>query len=581
MSTMAASLTVTRKRRRLAEDPLALYNGLVAAQKSIDEKNLLSSQNSKESALESTVFPTLSSRPLDTAESDHYMSPEANIPSSERSENLPSSYIPVSIHSNYPTTFFLIVVVHLLFLYQWNARRSRKQVLASYRMLVQKKQFHRIWLALLSHPPKHGGRSRSSPQHQYSPTNTQSSIAMGDADANVHNSNNSSNNNSSSNNSNTSSSDIQLFCSNVMERIQYKVGPLLEPLLRGHASGLPLLLYNSHILWSCRALERNYQDDSWHYGRLLIVLAVLAVAIELFMSNRLLQSPVMSRAPPRFQSIQPDPTADAIQRIRKKLLHRTVGTLTVVSTAILLIFRSEFRHVPLQILPFFPNPFFLNDPSWTCTICIVVLLWLSRGSHSGFGVLSGSVVGMIWSTGLLSFLAEEHWGSGLLVWLMLLSLLSLKADPQWAAWVPCIDHIAWDRNGRLVPVDGQQQQHQGWTGTLSREGYVTMVVSDDTDEDDDDDEPGSEEDSGGGDDDDDDADEDDDVEASRQAFPRQDDNEIYGHLPDLGDMLEEDDDDDVAGIGVDHTIPLNRPLPNSVRSRRGGGTGSTQLRGGG
>jgi hypothetical protein len=559
MSTMAASLSVTRKRRRLAEDPLALYNGLVAAQKSVDEKKLLSSQNSKESALETiTVVPTLSGRPLDTAESDHYMSPGANVPSSERSESLPSFYIPVSIHSNYPTTFFLIVVVHLLFLYQWNARRSRKQVLASYRMLVQKKQFHRIWLALLSHPPMPEGRSRSSPQHQYSPTNTQSSIAMGDADANVHNNNN---------NNNTSSSDIQLFYSNVMERIQYKVVPLLEPLLHGHASGLPLLLYNSHILWSCRALERNYQDDAWHYGRLLIVLAVLAVAIELFLTDRLLQTPVMSRAAPRFQSIQPDPTADAIQL----LLHRTVGTLTVVSTAVLLIFRSEFRHVPLQIFPFVPNPFFLNDPSRTCIICIMVLLWLCRGSHSGFGVLSGSVVGMIWSTGLLAFLAEEHWGNALLVWLMLLSLLSLKADPQWAAWVPCIDHIAWDRNGRLVPVDGQQRQ--GWTGVLTREGYATMVASDD--DDDDGDEPGSEEDIGGGDDDDDEDEDDDDVEASRQAFPRQDDNEIYGHLPDLGGILEEDDDD---GIGIDH-IPSNRPLRNSVRSRRGGGTGSTQLRG--
>jgi hypothetical protein len=559
---MAASLTVTRKRRRLAEDPLALYNGLVAAQKSVDEKKLLSSQNSKESALETTAFPTLSSRPLDTAESDHYMPPEANVPLSERSESLRSSYIPLSIHSNYPTTFFLIVVVHLLFLYQWNARRSRKQVLASYRMLVQKKQFHRIWLALLSHPPIHVGRSRSSPQHQYSPTNLQLSIDMGDADANVHN----------NSTSNISTSDIQLFYSNAMERIQYKVGPLLEPLLRGHASGLPLLLYNSHILWSCRALERNYQDDAGHYGRLLIVLAALAVAIELILSDRLLRSPVMSRAP-RFQSIQPDPTADAIQRIRKQLLHRTMGTLTVVSTAILLIFRSELRHVPLQILPCFPNLFFLNDPSWTCTICIMVLLWLSRGSHSGFGVLSGSVVGMIWSTGLLTFMAEEHWGNGLLVWLMLLSLLSLKADPQWAAWVPCIDHIAWDRNGRLVPVDGQQQQ-QGWIGILSREGYATMVISDDAD--DDDDEPGSEEDVDVGDDDDED-DEADDVEASRQAFPRQDDNEIYGHLPDLGD-IEEDDDD---GIGIDH-IPLNRPLRNSVRSRRGGGgggTGSSQLRG--
>jgi hypothetical protein len=558
MSTMA--LTITRKRRRLAEDPLELYNGLVAAQKIVDEKKLLSSQNSNENAFETTIttanataFPTHSSRPLDTAESNHYISPEATILSSERSESLPSPYIPVSIHSNYPTTFFLIVAVHLLFLYQWNARRSRKQVLVSYRILVQKKQFHRIWLALLSHPPIHVGRSRSSPQNQYSPTNSQSSIAMGDADAIVR----------YSNISNISSDDIQLFCSNVMERIKYKLGPLLEPLLRGHASGLPLLLYNSHIMWSCRALERNYQDDAWHYGRLLIVLAFLAVSIELFMSDRLLKTPVMSRAP-RFQSIQPDPTADAMQRIRKKLLHRTMGTLTVVSTAVLLIFRSEFRHVPLQILPFLPNPLFLNDPSWTCTISIVILLWLSRGSHSGFGVLSGSIVGMIWSTGWLTFLAE---GSGLLVWLILLSLLSLKADPQWAAWVPCIDHIAWDRDGRLVPVDGQQQQ--GWIGVLSREGGETVVVSDDTDDDEGD--TGSEEDSYvGGDDEDDDVD----VEASRQAFPRQDDNEIYGHLPDLGDM--EDDDDD--GI-IDH-IPLNhRPLRNNVRSRRGGGggggTGST------
>jgi hypothetical protein len=184
---------------------------------------------------------------------------------------------------------------------------------------------------------------------------------------------------------------------------------------------------------------------------------------------------------------------------------------------------------------------------------------------------------MLWSTGLLTFLAEEHWGSALLVWLLLLSLLSLKADPQWAAWVPCFDHIAWDRNGRLVPVDGQQQQQQRWTSSLSREGYVTMVVRDDTDDDDDDeDAPGFEEGNDVGDDDDEDED-DDDVEASRQAFPRQDDNEIYGHQPELGDMLEEDDVDDDDGIDIDH-VPLNRrPLRNSVRSRRGGGGGTGSI----
>jgi hypothetical protein len=344
-STMASS-TSTRKRRRLAEDPLAIYNGLVAAQKTLDEKKLSFTQNSKDmSALEnkttttpnsnSTIFPALSSRPLDA------------IPSSERSSSLISPEVPVSVQTGYPTTLFLILVVHLLFLYQWNARRSRKQVLASYRILVQKKQFHRIWVALLSHPPLHVGRSRSS-RHEYqselAPSNPQSSIAMGDADADAHH------NHMHMHNNNSSSDNIRLVYSTALEQIRTKVVPTLEPLLRGHASGLPLLLYNSHILWSCRALERNYQDDAFHYARVLLVLAFLTVAVELSASHVLLQSPVMSRAP-QFQSIQPDQTADAIHRIRKQLLHRTMGTLTVVSTAVLLIFRSEFMYVPLQILP--------------------------------------------------------------------------------------------------------------------------------------------------------------------------------------------------------------------------------------
>jgi len=415
-----------------------------------------------------------------------------------------------ALHQSYPTTVVIIVLMHVLYLYQWNTRRSRKQVLVSYRILVQKRRYHRAWLALLSHPPRDAERSHHSTYSQYQQSN---SVAAGNQEdeRRLHS--------------------RQQLLSNILHRVT-DYGSVVT---KGHLSGLPLLLYNSHILWSCRALEGEYNHDRLQYTRVLITIAFLAVALELYLSHKLLYRVDRTVSSVSFGSGPADESHETLRRIRQNILHRTIGTFTVVSAGLLVIFRSRFPYVPPQVLPFVKNSWFWMDPALSYFFCVVVLTFLSNYSHSILSALCGTLVGSFWGLGSIDFLADPYWGSWMLLHLLFLTLVSIKV--KHSRWVPCIDFINWNPSEEIRLTAGEGSNDE----------------SDSTQEEDDDDD----------DDDDDDSDIEEETrlieEEAVRAFPRQDDEEIYGRMPNLGDMEEEERDIEA--------VPLTRAA--QVRSRRG------------
>ena len=73
--------------------------------------------------------------------------------------------------------------------------------------------------------------------------------------------------------------------------------------------------------------------------------------------------------------------------------------------------------------------------------------------------------GTLWSCGITSFLGTRYWGNGMIGVLVLLVLLSLKADTVDDAQqqssnnimykyvnmlVPCIDYVSWNGDGELA-----------------------------------------------------------------------------------------------------------------------------------
>ena len=66
-----------------------------------------------------------------------------------------------------------------------------------------------------------------------------------------------------------------------------------------------------------------------------------------------------------------------------------------------------------------------------------------------------------------------------MLFLILFSLLSLKANPTWSPWLPCIDHVAWDARGNIVPAPGEEQ-----IGSIvASDGIMDSDSDDDTDSD--------------------------------------------------------------------------------------------------
>jgi hypothetical protein len=329
------------------------------------------------------------------------------------------SSIEPNLNATYGTTIGFILILHLVFAYQWNKRKSRREVLTSYHQLVTKKQIHRSVVALVSHPP--ADASFLSRERLVS-----LAIEMGDSNHTTE--------------------------YGRLGRLRNKLKSFvsaLHPLTYGHLSGLPLLAYNSHLLWSCRALEALC-PSSWYYARFLIALALVSYLLELRLSYNLLQTSRELGGLPGFPS-----------HSRRTIKHRTMGTPTMVTAGVLLIYHVCFPFVSLPILPFLPVSRRM-DVTLSYIMCFTLLTALSWKSHPVTCILCGISSGFLWVFGVTSFLGEPYWGSCMICWIVLASLLTLRV--KFAGWLPWIDYVAWDDRGRIryeEPNLGEEQETEG------------------------------------------------------------------------------------------------------------------------
>lgn len=318
------------------------------------------------------------------------------------------------IHSNsgkpwyqpYPSTIFIIFLLHIIFLYQWNRRQTRKHCLVSYRNIIQKKQYYRVVIAILSHPSIDNERSGLSIEFGNIPAEDEST------------------------------------------RWQSRAMEYLYPLTHGHLSGLPLLFYNCHILWSCRAIEVMY-PSSWHYLRSLIALATLSLALELRFAHNLERRAALYSGRTNFSTIQPDFGHRAsMLRLRQRILNGTIGTCTATMFAVMFLYRLTFPYVQLQLLPIISLPLL---PWLSYLLCGAVLICLSWKYQPIIPMLSGTMSGFLWILGF-NFLAKAYWGGLLLfIWIGVPCALSLKQ--RYPGLVPFVDYVSWDSQG-IISQDG-------------------------------------------------------------------------------------------------------------------------------
>lgn len=447
------------------------------------------------------------------------------------------------------TSVLLVVFLHLLFLHQWNIRKRRKDLLVSYRIIVQKRQYHKLGLGLLSHPPIQNKRQRGSAQ-----TESSAGTRIGDEGR--------------TDNQQQQQQDIRSHIIAVAKQI----------VIWAYQSGAALMLYNSHMVWSCRSLEvfynfsefqlgggpdvmTIYSAHPFQYARVLFALTAVAMLIELRFAHMLLRisrklsiSTDSSTIP--TTSMDNDTSSDHDgtnhSRIQKKIAVRPIGTLTALSSALLILFREQFEYVPLQVLPFLDNRWLLlgiSLPGSVTTIfCLCILAYLSYPNHPGTSVVCGVLSGMLWSAGLTSFAQEPYWGNSLIAVYVLVCCLSVRAsgihDRQWtdriasSTWLPCIDFVSWNRRGQHLRGggNGAEEWDRNSISSLNRTSNENSSSFNDDDSSDDSSDVSSDQDG------------------------------LYGRIPsNFGESFDENDE-----TGDDIEMPLlESGRAQTVRSRRG------------
>lgn len=400
------------------------------------------------------------------------------------------------LYENYGTTLLLIIVVHIIYVYQWNKRYSKKDVCTNYEQLVEKKQYYKAVVAVLSHPPVDGGERGGS-------NNTATTAAVVDsADGEAASPTNANNGNAA-----TATTGISRFipCLTFLHRFlhsarrikQQHVDRFLQPLVSGSLSGLPLLTFCSHILWQCRALEELYVDyggtlvgrvldpaeginrigtgaihmksgesqleqheyDSYAYFRVLVTLALTALLLELKYIRG-----IVRRLDRTIGSI--DNSRLSPQNIFRQ---RSMVSLCSLCGALLTVYDFHFPFIRIPLVPFI-RVSFLTNSSFNKTLLILMLFVLGYRVHPVSSVVSGVVSGALWSLHITSFLGTKYWGDMMLWSLAFAIVLSLKANTLYtwpSAVIPCLDYVAWNREGEVVNTAASNATNQGERNTMA------------------------------------------------------------------------------------------------------------------
>lgn len=342
---------------------------------------------------------------------------------------------PNSTYGDYGTTLTLVIMLHLIYLYQWNRRKSRSDVCTNYNQLVNKRQYFRAVIAICSHPPvDHTAQDRS---RSDGIINEEPSIANAEVSADG---------------------------SGIHGRFR---GPLAflrrvsRPLVYGSLSGLPLLAYVSHIIWQVRALEELYDEHdgsliisvhgdidsrqlSTHgtiegctYFRVLIVLISVSLAMELTLLRKAFR--VMERHIDFAGTDSP----------HELLSHRAICSTSSLAAALVNVYSHHFSNAPLPLFPFVG----FSTPAFHLVSFLLVLWLLSRRIHPFASILSGLFSGALWSLGITTFLSCRYWGNALFFVLGMGFLMSFKAHPIMSTYagalVPCLDYVSWDGEGKM------------------------------------------------------------------------------------------------------------------------------------
>lgn len=402
-----------------------------------------------------------------------------------------------------PTSLSTVVLLHFVFLVQWNTRRRRKSITANYRTVIEKKRFHRLWCALLSHPAP----SSSLIEHcaclriQSTADNDSHRIAvdMGDSDVPQQN---------QDIYQSIMSSAWAVF--NSLREMVFRIDSWMTTASLGAA---PLLIYNCHIVWSCRALEEEYNEpfqSNWNYERILLTWGFLAYLTELALYRLLIRR--LDEILPRSSDFQ----GDSLTSMRNKLLYRSISTPTALTAAMLLVYHLQYPFISPQIFPVLGNPSFLSRfPSFSYFLCVLILTILSYQSHSITAITMGGFIGLIWwYTG---FLVQPYWNIPLSFAFCLFTIISARVDRRFGKdLIPCIDHVAMNNNGDILV----QNEHGQWVPwgkeeefMESEENDVSSVSSN--------------------------------LSGELEAFPPSDDEEIYGSR-----LQEEDDLESPSVLGA-------------------------------
>jgi len=166
----------------------------------------------------------------------------------------------------YTTTISLILLIHIIFVWQLKQKKTKRHVAVSYDQIVRRKQFHKLFFwAILSHPSPDDVTTTTTPVAGLASNDGQGSgsiLPMWSGTSSVEGQN-SAHSRSWNNRINNYSimHQLQSFGIIVASRIQNQV---IRPLFYGPLAGLPLLTYISHVIWQCRALEEvyDYRTDS-------------------------------------------------------------------------------------------------------------------------------------------------------------------------------------------------------------------------------------------------------------------------------------------------------------------------------
>lgn len=319
----------------------------------------------------------------------------------------------------YPTTSCLLLLIHVIYFTQifLNIKCSG----TSYYETIVEKKFYRILPAILSHPPL---RKDNNDRDNEVSRNT-FDVELG----------------------NRFEQSSSMADGNYIRnwRILEKIKLMLSHVTSGKFSGLPLLLFITHIICYCRSLEEIYngssskapssiKDAHYTYCRVLLVLMTVPIALQMSICKI-------------FTTFSQYPRIRLIGIALS--ITKQYCSLTALSTALLVVFTNKNPHASLSFFPAFGNIAFYVIPSSAIGFVanFLMLAFLSVRICGISDVIFGAISGILWVDNITTFLAIDYWNNWLLAGVLIASAFSYKHQYQLYYnnsrvgfdWLPCIN----------------------------------------------------------------------------------------------------------------------------------------------